>query len=112
MTMPVVPAGGLKTIGQIDPRTRWCFMLCRTAWRSRWRCVQPTRLARSVVDANGKYIGFINEFDVMKTRDEERDLSKLVAEHIMRKDRLVIPVRRKFPRGEDDGATWGRGLAG
>ena len=43
-----------------------------------------------VVDANGKYIGFINEFDVMKTLDEERDLSKLLSEHIMRKDRLVI----------------------
>ena len=43
-----------------------------------------------VVDANGKYLGFINEFDVMKTLGEERDLSKLLAEHIIRKDRLVI----------------------
>lgn len=50
-----------------------------------------------VVDANGKYLGFINEFDVMKTLDEERDLSKLLSEHIMRKDRLMITPSTTIP---------------
>jgi CBS domain-containing protein len=50
-----------------------------------------------VVDANGKYLGFINEFDVMKTLGEERDLSKLVAEQIMRTDRLVITSSTTIP---------------
>jgi CBS domain-containing protein len=43
-----------------------------------------------VVDADGRYVGFINEFDVMKILDMGRDLSTLLAEEIMRKDRLVI----------------------
>jgi CBS domain-containing protein len=50
-----------------------------------------------VVDANGKYLGFINEFDVMKTLDEGRDLSRLLAEHIMRTDRLVITPSTNIP---------------
>ena len=33
----------------------------------------------------------------MKTLDEERDLSKLLSEHIMRKDRLVITPSTTIP---------------
>ncbi len=50
-----------------------------------------------VVDANGKYLGFINEFDVMKMLDTGQNLSKLSAEQIMRMDRLVITPSTTIP---------------
>ncbi len=37
-----------------------------------------------VVDRDGKYLGFINEFDVMKALSLGRELSSLVAEDLMR----------------------------
>ncbi|MEP6889537.1 MAG: CBS domain-containing protein [Nitrospirota bacterium] len=50
-----------------------------------------------VVDANGKYLGFINEFDVMNMLDWGRDLSQLSAEQIVRKDWLVITSSTTIP---------------
>jgi CBS domain-containing protein len=37
-----------------------------------------------VVDRDGKYLGFINEFDVMKALSLGRELSSLIAEDLMR----------------------------
>jgi CBS domain-containing protein len=48
------------------------------------------------VDADGQYLGFINEFDVMSALDKGQDLSTLPAEKIMRKDRLVITPSTKI----------------
>ena len=43
-----------------------------------------------VVDHKSKYLGFINEFDVMKALEAGKDLSKLIAEELMRKDRIMV----------------------
>jgi len=48
------------------------------------------------VDCRGKYLGFINEFDVMRALDAGKDFAKLTAEEIMRKDRLVVVVSTKI----------------
>jgi hypothetical protein len=40
----------------------------------------------------GKYLGFTNELDVMRTLGVGIDLSKLKAEEIMRKDRFTLTV--------------------
>ena len=37
-----------------------------------------------MIDHEGKYIGFINEFDVMKALGAGKELSNLVAEDLMR----------------------------
>jgi CBS domain-containing protein len=49
-----------------------------------------------VVDHKGRYLGFINEFDAMRALDAEKDLGKLTAEDMMRKDRLVITASTKI----------------
>ena len=48
------------------------------------------------VDCRGKYLGFINEFDVMRALDAGKDFAKLTAEEIMRKDRLVVVASTKI----------------
>ena len=97
MNMPGVPVGGLKTVGQIDATNSLVFHAEQNGLEIAVLLCSTHTAGAPVVDANGTYLGFINEFDVMKTLDEERDLSKLVAKHIMRKDRLVITLRRRFP---------------
>ena len=97
MTMPGVPAGGLKTVGQIDATNPLVFYAGQSGLDIAVALLSTHTAGAPVVDANGKYLGFINEFDVMKTLDVGRDLSKLTAEQIMRKDRLVITPSTKIP---------------
>lgn len=43
-----------------------------------------------VVDEAGKFVGFISEFDLLKTIEEGKDLDSLSAEDLMKKDRIAI----------------------
>ena len=97
MTMPGVPAGGLKTVGQIDATNPLVFYAGQNGMEIAVALCSTHTAGAPVVDTNGKYLGFINEFDAMKMLDMGGDLSKLLAEDIMRKDRLVITPSAKIP---------------
>lgn len=43
-----------------------------------------------VVDNKGTYVGFINEFDVLKAYEAGKDLSTLTAEYIMRPGPMAV----------------------
>ena len=90
MTMLVVPAGGLNTIGQIDATNPLVFYAGQDGMEIAVALCSTHTAGAPVVDADGRYLGFINEFDVMKILDMGRNLSTMRAEQIMRKDRLVI----------------------
>ena len=90
MNMSGVPAGGLNTIGQIDATTPLVFYAGQDGMEIAVALCSTHTAGAPVVDQDGRYLGFINEFDVMKMLDRGRDLSALRAEQIMRKDRLVI----------------------
>lgn len=91
MSIPGVPIGGLKTVGQIDPTNPLVFHAGQNGREVAVALLSTHTGGAPVVDANGKYLGFINEFDVMKALDVRHDLNKMSAENIMRKDRLAIP---------------------
>ena len=90
MNMSGVPAGGLNTIGQIDATNPLVFYAGQDGMEIAVALCSTHTAGAPVVDQDGRYLGFINEFDVMKLLDRGRDLSTLRAEQIMRKDRLVI----------------------
>ena len=90
MTMEGVPVGGLKTVGQIDATNPLVFYAGQNGMEIAVALCSTHTAGAPVVDADGRYLGFINEFDVMKMLDMGRDLSTMRAEEIMRKDRLVI----------------------
>lgn len=90
MTMLGVPAGGLNTIGQIDATNPLVFYAGQDGMEIAVALCSTHTAGAPVVDADGRYLGFINEFDVMKMLDMGRNLSTMRAEQIMRKDRLVI----------------------
>ena len=90
MTTLGVPAGGLKTIGQIDATNPLVFYAGQDGMAIAVALCSTHTAGAPVVDADGRYLGFINEFDVMNILDTGLDLSKLSAVDIMRKDRLVI----------------------
>lgn len=90
MNMSGVPAGGLNTIGQIDATNPLVFYAGQDGMEIAVALCSTHTAGAPVVDQDGRYLGFINEFDVMKMLDRGRDLSTLRAEQIMRKDRLVV----------------------
>ena len=97
MTMEGVPVGGLKTVGQIDATNPLVFHAGQNGMDIALALLSTHTSGAPVVDANGKYLGFINEFDAMKALDVGHDLNTLSAEKIMRKDRLSITPSTSIP---------------
>jgi predicted transcriptional regulator len=87
---PGVPVGGFKAIGQIDATNTLWFEENRNALTVALDLLSTHTAGAPVVDHHMKYLGFINEFDVMRALDNGRDLSKLEAKDIMRKVRLTV----------------------
>ena len=90
MSTPGVPISGRKTVDQVDPTNSLTFYAGQNGLEIAVALCSTHTAGAPVVDANGKYLGFINEFDVMNMLEMGRDLKTLQAQDIMRKDRLVI----------------------
>ena len=84
MTMEGVPIGGLKTVGQIDATNPLVFYAGQNGLEIAVALCSTHTSGAPVVDTTGKYIGFINEFDVMKALGAGKELSNLAAEDLMR----------------------------
>jgi len=96
MSVDGVPSGGLKTVGQIVATNTLTFQASQDGLAIAVALVSSHTPGAPVVDRTGKYLGFINEFDVMRALDTGKDLSKLTAEEIMRKDRLAVTASTKI----------------
>ncbi|MDE3041853.1 MAG: hypothetical protein KGJ82_14940 [Nitrospirota bacterium] len=69
MAMPGVPAGGLKTAGQIDATNSLVFYAGQNGLEIAVALCSTHTAGAPAVDGNGKYLEFINECDVMKMLD-------------------------------------------
>ncbi len=96
MSVDGVPVGGLKTVGQIVATNTLTFQEGQDGLAIAVALVSSHTPGAPVVDLVGKYLGFINEFDVMRALDAGKDLSKLTAKEIMRKDRLAVTASTKI----------------
>ncbi|MGH7208938.1 MAG: CBS domain-containing protein [Nitrospiraceae bacterium] len=96
MSVVGVPVGGLKTVGQIVATNTLTFQEGQDGLAIAVALVSSHTPGAPVVDSSGKYLGFINEFDVMRALDGGKDLSKLTAEELMRKDRLAVTASTKI----------------
>jgi CBS domain-containing protein len=90
MTVQGIPVEGLTTVGQIVATNDVRFYARQNGLAIAVALLSTHTAGAPVVDEKGAYIGFINEFDVMRVLDAGKDLGKLSAEEIMRNDRLVI----------------------
>ena len=84
MTIPGVPAAWLKTVGQIDATNPLVFYAGQNGLAIAVELLSTHTAGAPVVDREGKYVGFVNEFDVMKALQEGKDLHNLIAEDLMR----------------------------
>ena len=89
-TMPGVPAGGLKTVGQVHATNDLLFSRTQNAMGVAVELLSTHTPGAPVVDERGEFIGFISEFDVLRALEAEKDLNRLTAEQIMAKDRISV----------------------
>lgn len=90
MSVVGVPVGGLKTVGQIVATNTLMFWAGQNGLAIAVELLSTHTAGAPVIDHEGKYVGFINEFDVMKALGAGRELSNLVAEDLMRIGPLAV----------------------
>ena len=90
MSVDGIPVGGLKTVGQIVATNTLTFHAGQNGLAIAVALLSSHMAGAPVVDHKGKYIGFINEFDVMKALGAGKDVGSLAAEDLMRKDHIVV----------------------
>jgi|SRR5581483_6941280 len=90
MSAAGVPFGGLSNVGRIVPTNILKFQESENGLDIAFALLSNQTAGAPVVNPQGHYIGFINEFDLMRALDTGKDLSQLTAGEIMRKERLVI----------------------
>ena len=91
-----VPVAGLNTVGQVVSTNDLVFHAGQNGLAIAVALLSTHTAGAPVVDRNGAYLGFINEFDLMRALDIGKDLGALRAEDITGRDRLVITGSTKI----------------
>jgi predicted transcriptional regulator len=89
MTVPGTPAGGIKTVGQIAGTHNLRFHAKQSGLAIAIELLSLHVSGAPIVDDNGRFIGFVSEFDLLESIESDRDLGKVTADQIMNKDHFV-----------------------
>ena len=83
MTIQGIPAGGFKTVGEIVGTNSLQFSPGQEALSIAVELLSAHTSGGPVVSDEGKFLGFISEYDLLEAVDSGKDLSKLKAKEIM-----------------------------
>ncbi|MCC6141222.1 MAG: CBS domain-containing protein [Nitrospira sp.] len=89
-SLPGVPAGGLRTVGQIRGTNDMVFYVGQNGMTVALELLATHTPGAPVVDAHNTLVGFISEFDILRALEARKDLSELAAEDIMARDRITV----------------------
>jgi CBS domain-containing protein len=89
MTMEGIPAGGFKTVGEIDGTNALRFRPKETALTVALELLSSHTSGAPIVNDAGKYVGFVSEFDLLGAIESGKDLSKITADNLMSTDHFV-----------------------
>ncbi|HWG95549.1 MAG TPA: CBS domain-containing protein [Nitrospira sp.] len=88
--LPGVPAGGLRKVGQIRGTNTLILHAGQNGMLVALELLSTHTPGAPVVDDRNQFIGFISEFDVLRSLEAGKDLSKLTAEDIMVHDQISV----------------------
>lgn len=89
MPTPGTPVGGFQTVGQIDGTNHLTFYAKQSGLAIAIELLSSHASGAPIVDDNGKFIGFVSEFDLLGSIESAHDLNKVTADQIMNKDHFV-----------------------
>jgi CBS domain-containing protein len=90
LARPGVPAGGFKTIGQVHATNDLVFAQQQNAMGVAVELLTTHTPGAPVVDGEGRFAGFVSEFDILRALVAGKDLNRLTAGDIMAKDRIAV----------------------
>ncbi|BFU94126.1 MAG: conserved protein of unknown function [Nitrospira sp.] len=83
ITMEGVPAGGFKTLGEIDATNDLRFHSKSTAMDVAVELLAAHASGAPIVDDQGRFVGFVSEFDLLRAIESGKDLNQLTADQLM-----------------------------
>ena len=89
MTMEGVPAGGFRTLGEIDGTNALRFHPKETALAIALELLSSHTSGAPIVTEEGRFMGFVSESDLLGAIETGTDLSKVTADKLMNKDHFV-----------------------
>jgi predicted transcriptional regulator len=90
MSLHPIATVGLRSIRQIATLHNFCFQHDQNGLAITVELLTSSLPGAPVVDAKGRFIGFISQFDVLSVLEAGRDISQLTAEEIMVHDHVAI----------------------
>lgn len=88
--LPGVPAGGLRTVGQIRGTNDLILHVGQNGMTVALELLSTHTPGAPVLDDRNEFIGFISEFDVLRALEAGKDLSALTAEDIMVREHIAV----------------------
>lgn len=88
--LPGVPAGGLRTVGQIRGTNTLLLYLGQNGMAAALELLSTHTPGAPVVDERDEFVGFISEFDLLRALEAGKDLSALTTEQIMAHERIAV----------------------
>ena len=85
-----VPTQGLKTVGEIFATNTLTFREQQNGLAIAGELLSTHATGAPVVDPKGRYIGFIDELDILKALETGKDLNNLVAEDLMQLGPIAV----------------------
>jgi predicted transcriptional regulator len=90
LVRPGVPAGGVKTVGQIHATNNLIVQRNQNAMGVALDLLASHTSGAPVVNERGEFIGFISEFDILRVLHAKKDLNQLLAEEVMVKEHISV----------------------
>jgi CBS domain-containing protein len=90
MSVPGMPAGGFKTVGQIDGTDLALFRVDQDAMAIALELLSTHAAGGPVVDNQGKIVGFVSEIDLLDAVQTGKKLEQLQAQDIMAKNPVIV----------------------
>src|SRR5262245_1610873 len=87
---PGVPSVGFKTVGQGYATNNLVFKQQQNAMGVAVELLATHTPGAPVVDGEGRFVGFISEFDILRALAAGKDLNRLAAKDVMAKDRIAV----------------------
>jgi len=88
-TMEGVPAGGFKTLGEIDGTNSLQFDTKETGMTIALELLSSHASGAPIVDDQGKFKGFLSEFNLLEAIEAGKDLNKVTADGLMNPNHFV-----------------------
>ena len=89
MAIEGVPAGGFRTLGEIDGTNGLRFQPDQTALDIALELLHSHTSGAPIGNKEGNFVGFVSEFDLLGAIESGQDLSKITADKLMNTDHYV-----------------------